>query len=60
MKLTIFNPSGAWVAVASVLSSSQDGRRGPLALYPMRRSRPPKRPPGPEASPRTWLGRLCL
>jgi len=60
MKLTMFNPTGAWVAVASVLSSSQDGRRGPLAFDPLRRPRIHKRPSGPDASPRTWLGRLRL
>ncbi|MBK8256404.1 MAG: LamG domain-containing protein [Polyangiaceae bacterium] len=60
MKLIVFNPNGAWVAMAYVLSSGRDGQHGPTALDPVRRPRVGPRPPAADTAPRTWVGRLRL
>lgn len=58
MRFSLYNPNGAWTALATVLAISQDGSSGPLALEPLRRPR--RRRPQTEVQPRTWLARLRL
>jgi len=60
MKVIVFNPNGAWVAVAVVLAIGQDGQSGPLAFDPLRRPRIRQPQAKSDTSPRTWLARLRM